>query len=69
MGFVAGGGLSWMVIPQTFSVGLEGLYYWFDEEETLFDDTYDLASGELTVNAKASVDNAWVVRLRGDFHF
>jgi outer membrane immunogenic protein len=69
MGFVAGGGLSWMVIPQTFSVGLEGLYYWFDEEETLFDDTYDLASGELTVNAKASVDNAWVVRVRGDFHF
>jgi hypothetical protein len=41
MGFVAGGGLSWMIVPQTFSVGLEGLYYWFDEEETLFDDTYD----------------------------
>jgi outer membrane immunogenic protein len=69
MGFVAGGGLSWMIVPQTFSVGLEGLYYWFDEEETLFDDTYDLASGELTVKAKASIDNAWVVRLRGDFHF
>jgi outer membrane immunogenic protein len=69
MGFVAGGGLTWMMIPQTFSVGLEGLYYWFDEEETLFDDTFDVATGEMTVNAKASIDDAWVVRLRGDFHF
>jgi hypothetical protein len=34
-GFVLGGGASWMVIPQTFSVGVEGLYYFFDKRKTL----------------------------------
>ena len=38
LGFVVGGGASWMVIPQTFSVGVEGLYYFFDEEKTLIDE-------------------------------
>jgi outer membrane immunogenic protein len=70
MGYVAGGGITWMAIPQTFSVGLEGLYYWFDESKTLFKgDPIVLAEGELDVSAKASIDDAWVVRVRGDFHF
>ena len=69
IGFVVGGGMGWMVIPQTFSVGIEGLYYFFDESKTLIDDTIDYDDGELDVKATASLDDAWVVRARADFHF
>ena len=73
MGFVAGGGLSWMILPQTFSVGIEGLYYFFDDKKTFVDDKFDIntgvAVGEATVNASATLDDAWVIRARGDFHF
>jgi opacity protein-like surface antigen len=71
MGFVVGGGLAWMVIPQTFSVGVEGLYYFFDQEETLFEGTFtDPETLESTeVRATASLDDAWVIRARADFHF
>ena len=69
IGFVVGAGMGWMVIPQTFSVGLEGLYYFFDQEETLIDDTIAYDTGELDVRATAAIDDAWVVRARADFHF
>lgn len=70
LGFVAGGGVSWMVFPQTFSVGLEGLYYWFDQTETLYSRHFAYAPGEsVGVSAKAVLDDVWVVRLRGNFHF
>jgi outer membrane immunogenic protein len=68
-GFVAGGGLAWMVIPQTFSVGVEGLYYWFDEKETLIDETFEVVGGEADIRATAELHDAWVVRARADFHF
>jgi outer membrane immunogenic protein len=69
IGFVVGAGMGWMVIPQTFSVGVEGLYYFFDEKKTLIDDTIDYDRGELDVRATASIDDAWVIRARADFHF
>lgn len=69
IGFVVGGGLGWMVIPQTFSLGVEGLYYFFDQEETLIDDTIAYDEGDLDVRATASLDDAWVIRARADFHF
>ena len=70
LGFVVGGGLGWMVIPRTFSVGVEGLYYFFDEEKTLFEDTVVHVNGdEVDVRATASLDDAWVIRGRADFHF
>jgi outer membrane immunogenic protein len=69
IGFVVGGGASWMVIPQTFSVGVEGLYYFFDQDETLIADSIPYDTGDLDVRATASLDNAWVVRARADFHF
>ncbi|HUF43970.1 MAG TPA: hypothetical protein VMN43_01390 [Aestuariivirgaceae bacterium] len=65
IGFVAGGGVAWMVIPQTFSVGVEGLYYFLDEKTTLVDDT----AGGVDVRATAELDDAWVLRARADFHF
>ena len=69
IGFVAGAGLGWMVIPQTFSVGVEGLYYFFDEQNTLISDTIDYDDGQLDVRATASIEDAWVIRARADFHF
>ncbi|MFW6028513.1 MAG: outer membrane protein [bacterium] len=69
IGLVAGGGLAWMVIPQTFSVGVEGLHYWFDESETLIEDTVAFNGDEVEVFATAELHNAWVVRARADFHF
>ena len=70
IGFVLGGGLGWMVIPQTFSVGVEGLFYFFDEQKTVFDRTFVLENDdEVDVRAVASIDDAWVVRARADFHF
>jgi outer membrane immunogenic protein len=69
IGFVVGAGMGWMVIPQTFSVGVEGLYYFFDQSKTLIDDTIDYDRGELDVRATASLDDAWVIRARADFHF
>ena len=69
IGFVAGAGMAWMVIPQTFSVGVEGLYYFFDQSKTLISDTIDYDRGELDVRATASINDAWVVRARADFHF
>lgn len=69
IGFVAGGGITWMAIPQTFSVGLEGLYYFFDEEKTLANGTFDVGPGELTARATATLDDVWVIRTRADFHF
>jgi outer membrane immunogenic protein len=69
IGFVAGGGIAWMVIPQSFSVGLEGLYYFFDQQKTLADATFDVGPGDLEVIATATLDDVWVVRTRADFHF
>lgn len=70
IGFVVGGGLGWMVIPQTFSVGVEGLWYFFDEKKTWVDETYELAEDEyVDLHASASLDDAWVIRARADFHF
>lgn len=69
IGAVAGGGVAWMVIPQTFSVGVEGLYYWFRESETLIDETFVVPGGEADVRATAELHDAWVVRARADFHF
>jgi outer membrane immunogenic protein len=70
LGFVVGGGFAWMVIPRTFSVGVEGLYYFFDEEKTLFDDTVvHVNDDEVDVRVTASLDDAWVIRARADFHF
>jgi hypothetical protein len=54
-----------MVIPQTFSVGVEGLYYFLDEKTTLVNDTVD----GVNVRATAELDDAWVLRARADFHF
>jgi outer membrane immunogenic protein len=65
IGFVAGAGVAWMVIPQTFSVGVEGLYYFLDEKTTLVNDTVD----GVNVRATAELDDAWVLRARADFHF
>jgi outer membrane immunogenic protein len=69
IGFVVGAGMGWMVIPQTFSVGVEGLYYFFDKNKTLINDTIDYDDGRLNVRATASLDDAWVIRARADFHF
>jgi outer membrane immunogenic protein len=73
VGFVLGGGLGWMVVPETFSVGVEGLYYFFNKKKTLFDDDVDFDFGDIptTVNARATakLDDAWVIRGRADFHF
>ena len=69
IGFVAGGGIAWMAIPQTLSVGLEGLYYLFDQEKTLADGTFDVGPGDLTARATATLDDVWVIRTRADFHF
>jgi outer membrane immunogenic protein len=69
IGFVAGGGIAWMAIPQTLSVGLEGLYYFFDQEKTLADGTFDVGPGDLTARATATLDDVWVIRTRADFHF
>lgn len=69
-GWVAGAGMAWMVIPQTMSVGVEGLYYWFKDSATLIDDTVDFEDGSSTdVRATAELHDAWVVRARADFHF
>jgi outer membrane immunogenic protein len=69
-GFVVGGGASWMVIPQTFSLGVEGLFYFFDKRKTLFDDTFSVAGlGSADVVATARLDDVWVLRARADFHF
>jgi outer membrane immunogenic protein len=69
IGFVVGAGMGWMVIPQTFSVGVEGLYYFFDQKKTLIHDTIAYDDGDLEVRATASLDDAWVIRARADFHF
>ena len=69
MGWVAGAGLSWMVIPQTMSVGVEGLYYWFKDSTTLIDETVHFDDGETDIRATAELHDAWVVRARADFHF
>jgi hypothetical protein len=61
--------MGWMVIPQTFSVGVEGLYYFFDQKETLIHDTIEYDDGDLEVRATASINDAWVIRARADFHF
>jgi outer membrane immunogenic protein len=67
---VAGGGMAWMVIPQTFSVGVEGLYYWFKDSTTLIDDTIAFGDGgSMDVRATAELHDTWVVRARADFHF
>jgi outer membrane immunogenic protein len=72
-GFVAGAGLAWMVIPQTMSVGVEGLYYWFKDSTTLIDSSIDFDQGnilgDLNVRATAELHDAWVIRARADFHF
>jgi outer membrane immunogenic protein len=71
-GFVLGGGASWMVIPHTFSVGVEGLYYFFDRRRTfehgevLIGDVDDV---DPHTRVTARLDDVWVIRLRGDLHF
>jgi outer membrane immunogenic protein len=69
VGFVAGGGLAWMVIPETVSVGVEGLYYWFKEKKTLIDETVDIDGTTIDLFAKAELHDTWVVWARADFHF
>ncbi|MFW6028126.1 MAG: outer membrane protein [bacterium] len=70
IGAVAGAGLAWMVIPQTFSVGVEGLYYWFKDSTTLIDETaLPYANGTMDVRATAELHDTWMVRARADFHF
>ena len=69
VGWVAGGGLAWMVIPQTMSVGVEGLYYWFKDSTTLIDETFDFGTVSTDIRATAELHDAWVVRARADFHF
>lgn len=69
MGWVAGGGVAWMVIPQTVSVGVEGLYYWFNDSKTLIHETVEFNRGEIDIRATAELHDAWVVRARADFHF
>jgi outer membrane immunogenic protein len=69
-GFVVGGGAAWMVIPQTFSLGVEGLFYFFDKQKTLIDATHVFVGGDFAdARVTAKLEDAWVVRLRGDFHF
>ena len=69
LGLVAGGGFAWVVIPQTFSVGVEGLYYFFKDKKTLIDDTINFNGGQMDVRATAELHDTWVVRARADFHF
>jgi outer membrane immunogenic protein len=69
VGFVLGGGLGWMVVPQTFSVGVEGLYYFFNKKKTLFDEEVELIEFDVNARATAKLDDAWVIRGRADFHF
>ena len=66
-GIVAGGGAAWMVIPQTFSLGVEGLFYFFDKKRTLINAAHPDVDFNAHVTAK--LQDAWVVRFRGDFHF
>jgi outer membrane immunogenic protein len=70
-GFVLGGGASWMVIPQTFSVGVEGLYYFFDRRRTFEHGEVLLGDPDVDPHTRltARLDDVWVIRLRGDLHF
>jgi outer membrane immunogenic protein len=71
-GFVLGGGASWMVIPQTFSVGVEGLFYFFDKRRTIVHEAeweFGNFSGDVENRVRARLDDVWVIRLRGDLHF
>jgi outer membrane immunogenic protein len=69
VGWVAGAGLAWMVIPQTMSVGVEGLYYWFKDSTTLIDESFSYDTSDVEIRATAELHDAWVVRARADFHF
>jgi outer membrane immunogenic protein len=69
VGFVVGGGVGWMVIPHTFSLGLEGLYYVFNGKKTLYKDEFEIGSEVIEVRARAEFEDAWVVRARADVHF
>jgi len=69
MGWVAGAGMAWMVIPQTMSVGVEGLYYWFKDSETLIEESIPIGTTTTDILATAELHDAWVVRARADFHF
>lgn len=65
VGWVVGGGAEWAAIPNRFSVGVEGLWYIFDDSESV---THTFADNS-TVTARATFDDAWVVRARANFHF
>lgn len=65
VGWVVGGGAEWAAIPNRFSVGVEGLWYFFDDSETT---SHTFTDGS-TVTARATFDDAWVVRARANFHF
>ena len=69
LGVVLGGGVGWMVIPQTFSLGLEGLYYVFNDKKALSDHEFVIGDDVVAVRTKAEFEDAWLFRLRGDFHF
>ncbi len=69
LGVVLGGGVGWMVIPQTFSLGLEGLYYVFNNKKTVSVHEFGIGEDVVAIRTKAELEDAWVARLRGDFHF
>jgi outer membrane immunogenic protein len=69
VGLVVGGGVAWMVIPHTFSLGVEGLYYAFNDKRKMYDETFVVGDELVTVRAKSEFEDAWAFRVRGDVHF
>ena len=66
IGGVIGAGAE-MAVSENVSVGLEGLYYIFDESERDFSNKGPLTSSGDTADF-VSLDNMFVVRLRGTYH-
>jgi outer membrane immunogenic protein len=62
IGAVLGGGVEWAV-AEHFSVRAEGFYYWFDQSDNLIGIT-DRDGGDF-----GALDDAWVVRIGGSYHF
>jgi outer membrane immunogenic protein len=70
IGWVVGGGAEWAAIPNVFSVGVEGLYYIFEDRETrFFDVDLDGVDPGTEVRLTSKFHDAWVIRARANFHF
>lgn len=69
VGWVVGGGAEWAAIPNRFSVGVEGLWYFFDDSETVTVLDPRIEEGNRRFVATGAFDDAWVVRARANFHF